>query len=61
MIERTAVLEHLNFYKKVINELLTVNVKIDKEDKALIILSSLPESYDHIITTILYGKKTLIF
>jgi len=61
MIERIAVLEHLNFYKKVINELLTVNVKIDKEDKALIILSSLPESYDHIITTILYGKKTLIF
>ena len=26
----------------------------------MILLSSLPESYDHIITTMLYGKKTLI-
>jgi len=26
----------------------------------LILLSFLPESYDHIVTAILYGKKTLI-
>jgi len=31
-----------------------------KEDKALILLSLLPESYDHIIITMLYSKKTLI-
>ena len=60
MKEGTAVLEHLKFFNKVISELLTVNVKIDEEDKALILLSSLPESYDHIITTMLYGKETLI-
>jgi len=41
-------------------ELLTVNVKIDEEDKALILLSSRSESYDHIVTTMLYGKETLI-
>ena len=57
----TAALEHLNFFNKVISELLTVDVKIDEEDKALIFLSSLLESYDHIVTTMLYGKKTLIF
>ena len=28
----TTVLEHLNFFNKAINELLTVDVKIDKED-----------------------------
>ena len=33
--ERTTVLEHLNFFNKAINELLTVDIKIDKEDKAL--------------------------
>jgi len=54
------VLEHLNFFNKVISELLAIDVKIDEEDKVLILLSSLPESYDHIITTMLYGKKTLI-
>jgi len=60
MNEETVVLEHLNFFNKVINELLPVDVKIDKEDKALILLSSLSQSYDHIVTTMLYGKKTLI-
>ena len=53
-------LEHLNFFNKVINELLTTDVKIDEEDKALILLSLLPESYDHIVTTMFYGKETLI-
>jgi len=60
MNEGTTVSDHLNFFNKVINELLPVDVKIDVEDKALIVLSSLPESYDHIVTNMLYGKKTLI-
>ena len=60
MNEGTAVLEHLNFFNKIINELLAIDVKIDEEDKALILLSFLLESYDHIVTTMLYGKKTLI-
>ena len=44
MNEGTTVLEHLNFFNKVISELLAVHVKIDEEDKALILLSSLSES-----------------
>jgi len=51
-------LEYLNFFNKI--ELLVVDVKIDEEDKASILLSSLPESYDHIITTMLYSKGTLV-
>jgi len=49
-----------NFFNKVISELLTIDVKINEEDKALILLSSFSQSYDHIITIMLYGKKTLI-
>ena len=56
----TSVVEHLNLFNKVISELLAVDVKIDEKDKALILLSSLPESYDHIVTTMLYSKETLI-
>jgi len=52
-------LEHLNFFNK-ISELLVVDVKIDKKDKALILLDLLSKSYNHSITTILYRKKTLI-
>jgi len=35
MNEETTVLEHLNFFNKVISELLTVNVKIDEKDKSV--------------------------
>ena len=43
-MEGIVVLEHLKFFNKVIIELLAVDVKIDEEDKALILLSSLLES-----------------
>ena len=58
--ERIMVLKHLNFFNKVISELLTVDVKIDEKDKVLILLSSLPQSYDHIVTIMLYDKETLV-
>jgi len=53
-------LEHLNFFNKIISELLAIDVKIDGDDKALILLSSFSESYDYIIITMLYGKEPLI-
>ena len=56
MKEGTKILEHLNFSNKVINELLDVDVKVDKEDKALF-LSSLPQSYDHIVTPCFTVRK----
>ena len=42
MNEGTVVLEHLNFFNKIISELLAADVKIDEEDKALILLSLFP-------------------
>jgi len=45
-----------SFFNMVISELLSIDVKIDEEDKALILPSSLSQSYDHIITTMLYSK-----
>ena len=53
--EGTVVLEHLNFFNKIICEFLVVDVKIDEEDKVSVLLSSLSESYDHIVTTMLYA------
>ena len=57
MNKGTTVLEHLNFFNKVISKLLAVDVKIDEKDKTLILLSSLQESYGHIVTTMLYVRK----
>ena len=44
MTEGITVLEHLNFFNKVINEQIDVDVKVNKEKKTLIFLSSLLES-----------------
>jgi len=38
--------------------LLALKVKIEEEDKTLLSLSSLPSSYDHLATIIMYGKET---
>ena len=48
MNERTAVLERLNFFNMVTSKLIAVDVKIDEEDKALVLLSSLSQLYDDV-------------
>lgn len=52
---------HLNESNRILTELSTINVKIEQEDKALLLLNSLPTSFDHIITTLLFWKETLKF
>src|SRR3954467_14251915 len=59
MAEGTPILQHMNAFNKIVSNLLALEVKLEEEDKALILLSSLLPSYDHLITTILYGKETL--
>src|SRR3954470_23083153 len=58
MAEGTPILQHLNVFNKIVSDLLALEVKMEEEDKALKLLSSLPPSYDHLVTTILYGKET---
>ena len=57
MNEGIATLKHLNFFYKVISELLAFDVKIDEEDKVLIFLSFLLQSYDYITTIMPYSKQ----
>src|SRR5436190_17800046 len=59
MKEGTLILQHLNLFNKIISYLLALEVKLEEEDKALLLLGSLPPSYDHLVTTIMYGKETL--
>ena len=42
-------------------QLLNFGVKIGEKDKAILLLASIPTSYNHLITTLLYGKKTPAF
>lgn len=51
--------EHLNNFNKIIADLKNLDVQIDDEDKTLLLLNSLPDTYDHLINTLLYGKKKI--
>ena len=44
--------EHLEDFNKFITDLLNLDVKIDDEDKASLLLNSLPESYEFLVTTL---------
>jgi hypothetical protein len=58
MEENTNLLEHLNKFNIRNTHLLNFEVKIE-EDKAILLLTSLPHSYDHLVMILLYGKETL--
>jgi len=52
-------MEHLNVFKGLLDQLGRVDVKIEKEDQTLLLLTSLSDSFEHMVTTVLYGKDTL--
>uniref|UniRef100_A0A803NV37 Integrase catalytic domain-containing protein n=1 Tax=Cannabis sativa TaxID=3483 RepID=A0A803NV37_CANSA len=51
---------HLDEFNKITLNLSNIGVKSEEEDLAIILLSSLPRSYEHFVDTILYGKEFLI-
>ncbi len=59
MEENTNLFEDLNKFNMLDTELLNFEVMIEEEDKATLLLASLPFLYDHLVTTLLYGKETL--
>ena len=52
--------EHINNFTKFLTDLVNVDMKIEEEDKTLILLNSLPEEeYEAFILTLINGKQTL--
>uniref|UniRef100_A0A2N9GJC7 Integrase catalytic domain-containing protein n=1 Tax=Fagus sylvatica TaxID=28930 RepID=A0A2N9GJC7_FAGSY len=51
--------QHINTFKQIISDMLRIDIKFEDEDKAMMLLTSLPASYKHLVTTLLYGKETL--
>jgi len=50
----------MNNYTKLFTDLVNVDVKIDEEDKAVILLNSLPdEGYETFTLTLINGRQTL--
>ena len=52
--------EHLNRYTNLLTDLVNMDVEIDEEDKAVILLNSLPvEEYKTFTLTLINGRKFL--
>nr|GEV31185.1 retrotransposon protein, putative, Ty1-copia subclass [Tanacetum cinerariifolium] len=49
--------EHIDKINKLIGDLANIDVDIDDEDQALMLLTSLPPSYDKFVETLLYGRE----
>ena len=51
----------LNDYNKILADLQNLDIKILDEDKALLLLNRLPNTYDHLITMLVYRKDEIKF
>ncbi|KAI8538560.1 hypothetical protein RHMOL_Rhmol09G0113400 [Rhododendron molle] len=59
MEEGGNLMEHMNAFNSYLDQLRKIDAKIEEEDKALLLLTSLTTSYDTLVTTLLYGKDTV--
>ncbi|GJS21654.1 retrovirus-related pol polyprotein from transposon TNT 1-94 [Tanacetum coccineum] len=53
--------KHIDEFNKIVLDLANIEVKLEDEDLALLLLTSLPASYEHFVDTLLYGREEFIF
>ncbi|GJS38829.1 zinc finger, CCHC-type containing protein [Tanacetum coccineum] len=51
--------DHIDEFNKLILDLENINIEIEDEDQALMLLTSLPSSYENFMETLLYGRESL--
>ena len=50
---------HIGEFNKLLNELSNVGFKLDDEDKAIILLTSVKSTHNQLFNTLLYGRDTI--
>ncbi|KAL4592371.1 hypothetical protein LXL04_005363 [Taraxacum kok-saghyz] len=55
----TKISDHLSVLNNIVSELEAIGGKVEDENKALRLILSLPSSYEHMKSILLYGKETL--
>nr|GEY40080.1 zinc finger, CCHC-type [Tanacetum cinerariifolium] len=59
MLAGRKIFEHIDEFNKIVLDLANIEVKFEDEDLALLLLTSLPASYEHFVDTLLYGRGAL--
>ena len=59
MTEGQSVQAHLSHFQKILTNLLSVGENVEEKTKALVLLASLPPSYESLMSTLLVGKSTI--
>nr|GEW53327.1 retrotransposon protein, putative, Ty1-copia subclass [Tanacetum cinerariifolium] len=59
MPARRKIFEHIDEFNKIVLDLENIKVKFENEDLALLLLTSLPASYEHFVDTLIYGREAL--
>ena len=53
--------DHVNSFNKILADLLNLDERFEDKDKALLLLNSLSDEYDHLTTILLHGKDNVTF
>ena len=56
--EGTTIKDHLNEVNKIILDLENIDVKMEEEDQAIILLNSLDKSYSNFVDTMMFSRET---
>ncbi|GKE49371.1 retrovirus-related pol polyprotein from transposon TNT 1-94, partial [Tanacetum coccineum] len=51
--------DHIDEFNKLILDLANIDIEIEDEDRALMLVTSLPSSYENLMKTLLYGRESL--
>ncbi|GJT06522.1 retrovirus-related pol polyprotein from transposon TNT 1-94 [Tanacetum coccineum] len=51
--------EHIDEFHKLVGDLAAIDTTISDKDQALLLLTSLPSSYDNFMETLIYGRDTM--
>jgi hypothetical protein len=57
--EGISIISHLDTFDSLLMDLSNIDVKIDDEDQAILLLCSLPQSFKHFQDIMMYEKETI--
>ena len=61
VVEGFSLDDHIDEFNKVCDTLETIDEGLDDERKALLLVSSLPQSYSNFVDALMYGRQTFFF